>query len=143
MLCRQRLSFARSLYSSGFLRTLIQLGLRQVYVPHRLRDGHSATSEANKGNAARNPASDDGHQAFKAIPCNPEIFQPNSALSNTFAGRRQFNHDKSISSRARKCRRAMAKWMLCMEARDEGHLPSQSGSKKAKGGEHRCGDSAT
>jgi len=43
LVCRQRLSPARSLCSSGFLRTLIQLGLRQVDVPHRLRDGHRAT----------------------------------------------------------------------------------------------------
>ena len=35
--------FARSLGGSGLLGALLQLGLRQVYVPHRLRDHHSAT----------------------------------------------------------------------------------------------------
>jgi len=43
---RQRLSlFARRLCRSALLSTLLQLGLRQVHVSHRLRDHHSATRD--------------------------------------------------------------------------------------------------
>src|SRR2546425_12422357 len=68
-------------------------------------------SEAHKGNASRDPAKDDSHQTSKAIPRNREIFQPNSAFGNSFAGCRQFNHIKSISSGTRNV--SATRWQSC------------------------------